>query len=44
MKYKKGDKVKIIAKSNDHGFNIGEVVTIDEVRETSYKASNEEDY
>ena len=31
MKFKVGDKVKVIAKKHGHGFNIGEIVKIEEM-------------
>lgn len=43
MKYKVGDKVKVIT-SQDHGFEKGEVVTITEVFDDHYKAESENDF
>ena len=37
MKYKIGDKVKIVAYKHGHGFDIGEVVIITEVNEDNYR-------
>ena len=38
MKYKEGDKVKIVACKRGHGFDIGEVVRITEVNQVNYRA------
>lgn len=40
MKYKVGDKVKIIADSNSHGFLIGEIVTIEKIDNRFYEVAN----
>lgn len=40
IKYKVGDKVKIIADSNSHGFLIGEIVTIEKVDNRFYEVAN----
>lgn len=44
MKYKVGDRIKIVGNSNDHQFQIGEIVTITYVGEDDYKAENDKDY
>jgi len=41
MKYKVGDKVRIIKKVHGHGFNIGEIVTINKVGSDDYDVSND---
>lgn len=40
MKFKVGDKVKVIAKKHGHGFNIGEIVKIEEISDIDYKCSS----
>ena len=40
MKFKVGDKVKVIAKKHGHGFNIGEIVKIEEISDRDYKCSS----
>lgn len=40
MKFKVGDKVKVIAKKHGHGFNIGEIVKIEEISDREYKCSS----
>ena len=40
MKFKVGDKVKVIAKKHGHGFNIGETVKIEEISDRDYKCSS----
>lgn len=40
MKFKVGDKVKVIAKKYGHGFNIGEIVKIEEISDREYKCSS----
>lgn len=40
MKFKVGDKVKVIAKKHRHGFNIGEIVKIEEISDRDYKCSS----
>jgi hypothetical protein len=40
MKLKPGDKAIIIGKKNGHGFQIGEVITITEVRDEDYRGVN----
>lgn len=40
MKFKVGDKVKVIAKKHEHGFNIGEIVKIEEISDRDYKCSS----
>lgn len=40
MKFKVGDKVKVIAKKYGHGFNIGEIVKIEEISDRDYKCSS----
>ena len=40
MKFKVGDKVKVIAKKQGHGFNIGEIVKIEEISDREYKCSS----
>lgn len=40
MKFKVGDKVKVIAKRHGHEFDIGEIVRIEEVRNIDYKCSS----
>lgn len=40
MKFKVGDKVKVIAKKHGHGFNIGEIVKIEEISGRDYKCSS----
>lgn len=40
MKFKVGDKVKVIAKKHGHEFAIGEIVKIDEVSDRDYKCSS----
>lgn len=46
MKFKAGDKAKVIACKYGHKFNIGEVVTITELKLESwgYECSNNDDY
>ena len=43
MKFKVGDKVKVIAKKHGHGFNIGEIVKIEEISDRDYKCSSKSD-
>ena len=40
MKFKVGDKVKVIAEKHGHGFNIGEIVKIEEISDRDYKCSS----
>lgn len=40
MKYKRGDKVRIVSERNGHGFSIGEIVKIAE----TYKRNDDEHY
>lgn len=40
MKFKVGDKVKVIAKRHGHEFDIGEIVKIEEVSDRGYKCSS----
>lgn len=40
MEFKVGDKVKVIAKKHGHGFNIGEIVKIEEISDRDYKCSS----
>ena len=40
MKFKVGDKVKVIAKKHGHKFDIGEIVKIEEVSDRDYKCSS----
>lgn len=40
MKFKVGDKVKVIAKKHGHWFNIGEIVKIEEISDRDYKCSS----
>jgi len=40
MKFKVGDKVKVIAKRHGHEFDIGEIVKIEEVSNGGYKCSS----
>ena len=40
MKFKVGDKVKVIAKRHGHGFNIGEIVKIEEISDRDYTCSS----
>ena len=40
MKFKVGDKVRVIAKRYGHGFNIGEIVKIEEISDRDYKCSS----
>lgn len=40
MKFKVGDKVKVIAKKHGHEFDIGEIVRIEEVSDRDYKCSS----
>lgn len=40
MKFKVGDKVKVIAKKHGHGFNIGEIVKIKEINCEDYMCSS----
>lgn len=40
MKFKVRDKVKVIAKKHGHGFNIGEIVKIEEISDRDYKCSS----
>ena len=40
MKFKVGDKVKVIVKKHGHGFNIGEIVKIEEISDRDYKCSS----
>lgn len=42
MKFKVGDKVRVIAKKYGHGFNIGEIVKIEEISDRDYKCSSPE--
>lgn len=44
MKFKVGDKVKVIAKKHGHCFDIGEVVKIKEVGRADYRCSSLERY
>lgn len=39
MEFKVGDKVKVIAQKHGHGFNIGEIVKIEEISDRDYKCS-----
>lgn len=40
MKFKVGDKVRVIAKRHGHGFNIGEIVKIEEISDRDYTCSS----
>lgn len=40
MKFKVGDKVKVIAEKHGHKFDIGEIVRIEEVSDIDYKCSS----
>lgn len=40
MKFKVGDRVKVIARKHGHKFAIGEIVKIDEVSDRDYKCSS----
>ena len=40
MKFKVGDKVKVIAKKHGHEFDIGEIVRIEEISDRDYKCSS----
>lgn len=40
MKFKVGDKVKVIAKKHGHRFDIGEIVKIEEISDRDYKCSS----
>ena len=40
MKFKVGDKVKVIAEKHGHEFDIGEIVRIEEVSDRGYKCSS----
>lgn len=40
MEFKVGDKVRVIAKKHGHGFNIGEIVKIEEISDRDYKCSS----
>ena len=40
MKFKVGDKVRVIAKRYGHGFNIGEIVKIEEISDRDYTCSS----
>lgn len=40
MKFKVGDKVKVIAEKRGHEFDIGEIVKIEEVSDRDYKCSS----
>lgn len=40
MKFKVGDKVKVIAEKHGHEFDIGEIVRIEEVSDKGYKCSS----
>ena len=40
MKFKVGDKVKVIAKKHGHGFNIGEIVKIETINVVHLKKTN----
>ena len=44
MRYRVGDRVKIVDNLHEHEFRIGEVVTIQTIEDEDYKASNGEDY
>ena len=40
MKFKVGDKVKVIAEKHGHEFDIGEIVKIEEISDRDYKCSS----
>lgn len=40
MKFKVGDKVRVVAKKHGHGFDIGEIVKIEEISHRDYKCSS----
>lgn len=40
MKFKVGDKVRVVAKKHGHGFNIGEIVKIEEISDRDYACSS----
>lgn len=40
MKFKVGDKVKVIAEKHGHRFDIGEIVKIEEISDRDYKCSS----
>ena len=40
MKFKVGDKVKVIAEKRGHEFDIGEIVKIEEISDRDYKCSS----
>ncbi len=46
MKFEIGCKLKVIANTMHHGFEIGEIITIDYFSKTDgcYRASNEDDW
>ncbi len=44
MKHTKGDKVKVIARKDGHGFKLGDIVTIDRVYSNDYRAFNDKTY
>lgn len=44
MKYKVGDKVRVVANTNLHGFKIGSKVKIIRVNEVDYKADDGNDF
>ena len=44
MKFKIGDKVRIVGNECGHQFKIGEIVTIQDVQRSDYKATNGHDF
>lgn len=40
MKFKVGDKVRVVAKKHGHRFDIGEIVKIEEISDRDYKCSS----
>lgn len=40
MKFKVGDKVRVVAKKHGHRFDIGEIVKIEEISDRNYKCSS----
>ena len=39
MKFKVGDRVRVVAKKHGHRFDIGEIVKIEEISDRDYKCS-----
>ena len=40
MKFKVGDKVRVVAKKHGHRFDVGEIVKIEEISDRDYKCSS----